>query len=488
MLEAAAASGGGSGRLPSPGGSPSGARVRLLGRRGAAGDGPPARPAPVPKGTLYGDREPRGGPAVATPSWTTPSARLAEAVLEGTVLDALASLRLTPRATEAIVARIEVSSAYPAADLDASVLAGDRSRLGAFDTFGVEGGNSRLAEALAAPLGAALLTGTPVEEIAWDPALGVRPGRRARALGGRRRGGAPGDRGGRAPLRPAAAASRPARSPRCVRDRRPSSTCRCSLRPSRARCSPCLRATGATPSSARTGVRRRSRLPSRELRVPSSDSASGPAREPGSRRSSRCGRSWSSTSARRCSPPGTTIRGRRAPTRRARARPARRGGAGAPGRPLAFAGEHTARRVARANGGRPAERRAGRRGCPPAVQRQGPRNTSAQIGVAFAPRGVQIGPKNPCDRPKVRYPATRSTDRRRHGSENRQEDPARVTRHDARAACWRMPAVDGGLTGSNRALGEGRALGCWRQRLSRRATQMGRLRRLGGDSNQRQQR
>jgi hypothetical protein len=27
----------------------------------------------------------------------------------------------------------------------------------------------------------------------------------------------------------------------------------------------------------------------------------------------------------------------------------------------------------------------------------------------------------------------------------------------ARAACWRMPAVDGGLTGSNRALGEGRA-------------------------------
>jgi hypothetical protein len=27
---------------------------------------------------------------------------------------------------------------------------------------------------------------------------------------------------------------------------------------------------------------------------------------------------------------------------------------------------------------------------------------------------------------------------------------------DARAACWRMPAVDGGLTGSTRALGEGR--------------------------------
>jgi monoamine oxidase len=120
------------------------------------------------KGTLYGDREPRGGPAVTHAELDDAVGRLDEAVPEGTVLDALASLRLTPGAREAIAARIEVSSAYPAADLDASVLTETGAGFGAFDTFGVEGGNSRLAEALAAPLGAALLTGTPVEEIDWD--------------------------------------------------------------------------------------------------------------------------------------------------------------------------------------------------------------------------------------------------------------------------------------------------------------------------------
>jgi monoamine oxidase len=120
------------------------------------------------KGTLYGDREPRGGPAATRAELDDAVGRLSEAVPEGTVLDALASLRLTPGATEAIAARIEVSSAYPAADLDASVLTETGAGFGAFDTFGVEGGNSRLAEALAAPLGPALLTGTPVEEIAWD--------------------------------------------------------------------------------------------------------------------------------------------------------------------------------------------------------------------------------------------------------------------------------------------------------------------------------
>ena len=120
------------------------------------------------KGTLYGDREPRGGPAVTRAELEDAVGRLGEAVSEGTVLDALASLRLSPGATEAIAARVEVSSAYPAADLDASVLTETGAGFGAFDTFGVEGGNGRLAEGLAAPLGPALLTGTPVEEIAWD--------------------------------------------------------------------------------------------------------------------------------------------------------------------------------------------------------------------------------------------------------------------------------------------------------------------------------
>jgi monoamine oxidase len=120
------------------------------------------------KGTHYGDREPRGGAPVARAALEAAVARLGDAPREGTVLDALASLGLAPEVAEVIAARVEVSSAYPAEDLAASVLAETGAGFGRFDTFGVAGGNSRLAEALAAPLGPALLLGTPVETIAWD--------------------------------------------------------------------------------------------------------------------------------------------------------------------------------------------------------------------------------------------------------------------------------------------------------------------------------
>lgn len=120
------------------------------------------------KGLYYGDREPRGGPAVSAVELEAATARLGEATADGTVLDALGSLDLPPGAAETVVARVEVSSAYPAGDLDASVLAETGAGFGRFDTFTIAGGNSRLAEALAAPLGPALLLGRPVEEIAWD--------------------------------------------------------------------------------------------------------------------------------------------------------------------------------------------------------------------------------------------------------------------------------------------------------------------------------
>jgi hypothetical protein len=71
-------------------------------------------------------------------------------------------------------------------------------------------------------------------------------------------------------------------------------------------------------------------------------------------------------------------------------------------------------------------------------------------------RGVQIGLKN----------SLRSSERcaiLRRGQPTGDAMEAKIAkriRHesgqDARAACWRMPAVDGGLTGSTRALGEGR--------------------------------
>jgi monoamine oxidase len=119
------------------------------------------------KGTHYGDREPRGGPPVSPAELAAAVGRLGESAVDGTVLDALAALRLPAGAAEAVAARIEVSSAYPAADLDASVLAETGAGFGRFDTFGVAGGNGRLAESLAAPLGPALLLGTPVEAIEW---------------------------------------------------------------------------------------------------------------------------------------------------------------------------------------------------------------------------------------------------------------------------------------------------------------------------------
>jgi monoamine oxidase len=120
------------------------------------------------KGTYYGDREPRGGEPVSPADLDRAIARLDGAALEGTVLDALGSLRLPSAPAEVIAARVEVSSAYPAADLDATVLAETGAGFGRFDTFGVEGGNGRLAEALAAPLGPAVVRGRPVEEIRWD--------------------------------------------------------------------------------------------------------------------------------------------------------------------------------------------------------------------------------------------------------------------------------------------------------------------------------
>lgn len=119
------------------------------------------------KGTHYGDREPRGGPPVSSAELAAAVSRLGEAAVDGTVLDALAALRLPAGAAEAVAARIEVSSAYPAADLDASVLAETGAGFGRFDTFGVAGGNGRLAEFLAAPLGPTLLFETPVEAIEW---------------------------------------------------------------------------------------------------------------------------------------------------------------------------------------------------------------------------------------------------------------------------------------------------------------------------------
>jgi monoamine oxidase len=114
------------------------------------------------KGTLYGDREPR--PAAPRHELLAAVARLAEA-REGTVADALAALDLSDAVHDALLARIEISTAYAADDQPASVLAASGAAFGDFASHGITGGNQRLAEALARGLRVEL--GTPVERITW---------------------------------------------------------------------------------------------------------------------------------------------------------------------------------------------------------------------------------------------------------------------------------------------------------------------------------
>jgi monoamine oxidase len=120
------------------------------------------------KGTMYGDREPR--PPVRRDALLAAIARLPDA-RGATIAEALDGLGLPPAVREAIAARIEVSSAYPADDQPASVLADSGAAFGDFPSYGVTGGNDRVAKALARSLEVRLES--PVERIAWSES-GVR--------------------------------------------------------------------------------------------------------------------------------------------------------------------------------------------------------------------------------------------------------------------------------------------------------------------------
>ena len=79
------------------------------------------------KGTRYGDREPR--PPVRREELLRAIARLRDA-REGTVASALEGLRLPPAVRDALTARVEISTAYPASDQAASVLADSGTAFG----------------------------------------------------------------------------------------------------------------------------------------------------------------------------------------------------------------------------------------------------------------------------------------------------------------------------------------------------------------------
>ena len=130
----------------------------------------------VRKGTLYGDREPRGGEPVSRAEVAAAIDQIrALSTVEGeTVYGALTRARIASGVADAIAARVEVSCAYSGEDLDASVLREGVGAFGDFDTHTVAGGNDRVARALAEGLAEAVVhLSAPVSALRWGPS-GVR--------------------------------------------------------------------------------------------------------------------------------------------------------------------------------------------------------------------------------------------------------------------------------------------------------------------------
>jgi monoamine oxidase len=116
------------------------------------------------KGTLYGDREPRGGVAVTRGELDAAIAGLGGA--RGSSLqDAIERLDAAPGARAAIASRLAVSTAYELDDQAASVLADGAAGFGRFPSHGVVGGNDAVARALADPLDVRL--GSHVSRVEW---------------------------------------------------------------------------------------------------------------------------------------------------------------------------------------------------------------------------------------------------------------------------------------------------------------------------------
>jgi monoamine oxidase len=118
------------------------------------------------KGTLYGDREPYGGPPVTRAELAAAVDALREPG-PGSVAEALERRVASPGARAAIGARVAVSTAYELGDQPASVLADGAAGFGDFPSHGIAGGNDLLATGLARGLGDRVRLRTPVERIAW---------------------------------------------------------------------------------------------------------------------------------------------------------------------------------------------------------------------------------------------------------------------------------------------------------------------------------
>ncbi len=127
----------------------------------------------VPRGMRYSEREPRG--VETTPAAVGEVAELARQTLRQrlgeprlSVADLLDSLDVDPAAREAVLARVEVSSAHGADEVDAGVLSHFGSSYGGPESDRIVEGNDAIAKCLADTLGERLRLRTPVDSITWD--------------------------------------------------------------------------------------------------------------------------------------------------------------------------------------------------------------------------------------------------------------------------------------------------------------------------------
>jgi monoamine oxidase len=126
----------------------------------------------VPRGMRYSEREPRG--VDTTPEAARDVADLARGMLlqrDGEPLSVAAlldSLDVDPAARDAVRARIEISCAHGADEVDARVLSHFGSSYGGPESDRIVEGNDAIARGLAAGLGDRLHLSTPAEAIRWD--------------------------------------------------------------------------------------------------------------------------------------------------------------------------------------------------------------------------------------------------------------------------------------------------------------------------------
>ena len=124
----------------------------------------------VLKGTPYGRRVPVGEEAVSQAALEAAFDGLAggAGAAATSAGDAIARLDLEAPVSALIRTRVAISNGHPADDLAVSVLDEGASTFGDFDNHTLAGGNMRLAEALAAELGAAVHLSSPLRSVRWS--------------------------------------------------------------------------------------------------------------------------------------------------------------------------------------------------------------------------------------------------------------------------------------------------------------------------------